>query len=87
VGVKWYLANKLTANAISSLEQFARYISAPIALRYGTSKSRIYSSSSSGRKKFLFISNDRTIIRVLKGWALSIKSVSVPFFIYMSIDG
>jgi hypothetical protein len=67
VGVKLYLANKLTAKAISSLEQFARYISAPVALRYGTFKPRISSSFSSGRKRSLFVSNDQTIIRVLKG--------------------
>ena len=32
-----YLANKLTKKAMSELVQLARYISAPIALRYGTS--------------------------------------------------
>ena len=33
---KLYLASKLIKNAMSGLVQFARYISAPIALRYGT---------------------------------------------------
>ena len=35
-GAELYLASKLIENAMSSLVQFARYISAPIALRYGT---------------------------------------------------
>ena len=34
VGAELYLANKLTANVISCLVVLARYISAPIALRY-----------------------------------------------------
>jgi hypothetical protein len=49
VGAELYLANKLTENAISGRVQFARYIKAPIALRYGTSGPRISSSFSRGR--------------------------------------
>ncbi|KAK9115980.1 hypothetical protein Sjap_014927 [Stephania japonica] len=37
VAEELYLASRLTAKAISGLVQFARYISAPIALKYGTS--------------------------------------------------
>ncbi|KAK9114389.1 hypothetical protein Syun_021186 [Stephania yunnanensis] len=37
VGEELYLASRLTAKAMSGLVQFARYISAPIALKYGTS--------------------------------------------------
>ncbi|KAK9167068.1 hypothetical protein Scep_002259 [Stephania cephalantha] len=37
VGDELYLASRLTAKAMSGLVQFARYISAPIALKYGTS--------------------------------------------------
>ncbi len=40
VGEELYLANKFTENAISGLVLLARYISAPIALRYGTSGPR-----------------------------------------------
>jgi hypothetical protein len=36
VGAALYLANKFTAIAISSRVQFTRFISAPMALRYGT---------------------------------------------------
>ena len=36
VGAELYLASKLIENDMSSLLQFARYISASIALRYGT---------------------------------------------------
>jgi hypothetical protein len=35
VGSALYLASRFTANAMSSLVLFARYISTPIALRYG----------------------------------------------------
>ena len=34
VGVELYLASKLIENAMFGLVQFARYISAPITLRY-----------------------------------------------------
>jgi len=71
VGVKLYLANKLTIKAISGLVYFARYTSAPIALRYGTSRPIIYSSSSSGHKGSYFASSNQTTIGVLKGWTLS----------------
>ncbi|MED6191354.1 hypothetical protein PIB30_115580, partial [Stylosanthes scabra] len=43
------LANKLTENAISGRVLFAKYIKAPIALKYGISGPRISSSSSRGR--------------------------------------
>ena len=49
-----YLANKFPAKDISGLVQFARYISAPITLRYGTSGPKISSSSSGGQKGFFF---------------------------------
>ena len=39
-----YLANKVTANDIPGLVQFARYTSALIALRYGNSRPNISSS-------------------------------------------
>ena len=47
VGVKIYLANILTAKVIYGLVQFTRYMSAPMKLRYGTFRPRIYLSSSS----------------------------------------
>jgi hypothetical protein len=67
VGVEIYLANKLTAKVISDLIQFTRYMSAPMKLRHGTFRLRIYLSSSSGQKISFFVSSDRTIIDVLKG--------------------
>jgi hypothetical protein len=50
VGDALYLASKFTAKAISGLVLFARYISAPIALRYGYSGPKISSPSSRGRR-------------------------------------
>ena len=46
VEVELYLANKLTAKTIYGIVQFTRYMSALIALRYGTFRSRISSSFS-----------------------------------------
>ena len=43
VGTELYLANKLTEKAMFGRVQLARYISAPIALRYGTSGPSNYS--------------------------------------------
>ncbi len=45
VGDELNLANRLTAKAISGRVQLARYIRAPIALRYGTSGPTISSLS------------------------------------------
>jgi hypothetical protein len=69
--VELYLANKLIANVISSLVQFARYMSALIALRYGTFGLRISSSSFNGKKGYFFSSSDQTTIYVFKGLTLS----------------
>jgi hypothetical protein len=71
VGAELYLANKLTENDMSGLVLLARYINAPIALKYGTSGPRIYSLSSFGRKQSFFISRDRTTIGELNECALS----------------
>ena len=49
VGVELYLANKLIEKAISRRVQLARYISAPIASRYGTSGPSASSPFSQGR--------------------------------------
>jgi hypothetical protein len=49
VGATLNLASKFTAKAISGLVLFARYISAPIALRYGYSEPNTYSPSCHGR--------------------------------------
>ena len=54
LGDELNLANKLVANAISGQVQLARYIRAPIALRYGTSGPRTSSLSSRGRNGFFF---------------------------------
>jgi hypothetical protein len=52
-GAALYPANRFTAKAISDRVQFARYISAPMALRYGTSGPKPYSSSSLGSERIL----------------------------------
>ena len=64
VGAEPYLANKLTEKAMSEREQLARYISALITLRYGT--------SGPSNSYFFFTSSDQTTIGELKGCALSI---------------
>ena len=63
VGAELYLASKLTENAMSGLVQFARYISALIALRYGTSGPSDSSFSYLGRNGSLFTSSEQTITR------------------------
>lgn len=70
VGSKLYLASKLTENA--GLVYFARYIKAPIALRYGISRQKNFSSSPWGKKWSFSKLSDQTTIGVLKGWALFI---------------
>ena len=72
VGAELYLASKLTEDAMSGLVQFARYISASIALRYGTSGPRNSSFSSLGRNVSLFTSSEQTTIGELTGCDLSI---------------
>ncbi|KAL4577145.1 hypothetical protein LXL04_013248 [Taraxacum kok-saghyz] len=72
VGDELNLANKFTAKEMSGLVQLVRYISAPIALRYGTSGPRTSSFSSQGRYGYLSIFNDLTTIGVLKELALFI---------------
>ncbi|KAL0413108.1 UNVERIFIED_CONTAM: hypothetical protein Sradi_1512500 [Sesamum radiatum] len=67
VGVELYLASRLTEKAISGRVLFERYISAPIALRYGTSGPKISSLCAGGRNGSLLTSSDRTTIGVLNG--------------------
>ena len=77
-------ASKLTKKAMSGLVLLARYINAPIALKYGTSGLRICSFSSRGQKGSLFTSSDLTTIGLVKECALSLLST---FSLYNSIDG
>ena len=72
VGEELYLANKFIENATSGLVLLARYISAPIALRYGTFGLRSSSLSSQGRNIFFLISSEQTCIGIFNGRALSI---------------
>ena len=72
VGAELYLANKLTEKAMSGHVQLARYISAPIAPRYGTSGPSNSSFFSQGRNWSFFTSSDQTTIGELKECALSI---------------
>ena len=67
-----YLANKLTEKAMSGRVKFARYISAPIALRYGTSRLSNSSFSSLGRNGSLVTSSNLTTMGELRGCDLSI---------------
>ena len=71
VGVELYLANKLTEKAMFGRVQLARYISAPMVLRYGTSGPSNYSSFSQGQNESFFTSNDPTTIGELKECVLS----------------
>ena len=75
VGAELYLANKLIEKAMSRRVQLARYISTPIALRYGTSGPNNSSFFSQGRNGSFFTSSDQTTIGELKGCTLSIKTL------------
>jgi hypothetical protein len=79
VGYALYLASKFTSNAISGLVLFARYINAPIALRYGYSAPRTSSPSSLGRYGSWSTCNDLPIIGVLAGYAFSKPNLSNTF--------
>jgi hypothetical protein len=65
VGVALCPVHKLTANVMSGLVLFARYISAPMTLRYENSGPNTSSPSSHGLNGSVFISKVRTIILVL----------------------
>ena len=67
-----YLANKLTERTMFRHVQLARYISAPITLIYGTLGPSNSSHFLQGRNGSFFTSSDQTIIREVKGCALSI---------------
>ena len=54
VGVELYLANKLIEKAISGRVQLARYINAPMTLRYGTSGPSKFSPFLQGRNESFF---------------------------------
>ena len=72
VGAKLYLASKLTKNVMFGLIQFARYFSAPIALRYGTYRPNNSSFSFLGWNGSLFTSSEQTTMLELTGYDLSI---------------
>ena len=61
-----YLADKLTEKTMSRCVQLARYISAPITLRYGTSGLSNSSLFSQGRNESFFTSSDQKTIGELK---------------------
>ena len=83
VGAELYLANKLTEKAMSGRVQLARYISAPIAPRYGTLGPSASSPFSQGRNESFFTSSDQTIIGELKGCTLSIYKCFKTFLMYV----
>ena len=64
--------NKLIEKTIYGRVQLARYISAPMTLRYGTSRPSNYSPFSQGRNESFFTSSEQTTIGELKECALSI---------------
>ena len=82
VGIELYIANKLIENAMFGRVQFARYISAPIALRYGTSRPS-NSSFFLGRNESLFTSSERTTIGELVRCDLYIYNRFNTFSIYV----
>ena len=71
VGAKLYLASKLIENTMSDLVEFARYISTPIALRYGTSGPNNSLFSYLGRNGSLFTSSEQTTTGESSGCDLS----------------
>jgi hypothetical protein len=85
VGAVLCRASKFTANAISDLVQFARYMRTLMALRYGTWGPKISYPSSRGLNWSVSISIDRTTIGVLLGYGLSILNFSNTFR-YRQID-
>ena len=72
VGEELYLTSKFTKNAILGCVLLAKYISAPITLRYDNSGLSNSSLSSRGLKGSFFTSSDRTTIGVRNGYVLSI---------------
>jgi hypothetical protein len=72
VGAAQYLASKFTAKAISGLVLFARYISTPMALRYGYSEPKTSSPSWHGRNGSISFSKALMTMGVLDGYDLSI---------------
>jgi hypothetical protein len=65
IRVAIYLVSKFTAKAISGLVLFARYISTPMALRYGYLDPNTSSPSWSGRNGSVPFSKALTTMRVL----------------------
>ena len=61
VGAELYLANRLIGKAIFGCVQVARYIRAPIALRFGTSGPSSSSPFSQGRNGLFFTLSEWTI--------------------------
>ena len=83
VGAELYLANKLREKAIYGRVQLARYISAPMTLRYDTSRPSNSSLFSQGRIQSFFTSSERITIGELKGCALSISKRFKFFLLYV----
>jgi hypothetical protein len=67
VGAALCLARQLTTKAILGLVLFVKYISAPIALRYGYSDHNTSSPSCFGLKGSVSFSRARTTMGVLVG--------------------
>ncbi len=79
VGSVLYLACKLMTNAISGLVQFARYMSTPIALKYGYSNPRTSFPSSLGLYGSWSTWSDLPTIGVLEGYVFSKPNHSNTF--------
>jgi hypothetical protein len=67
---------------MSGLVQFAKFINAPIAAKYGVSGPKHFSPSSHGLNSYFFGSNDGTTIGELRGWAASIEKRWSSFWVY-----
>jgi hypothetical protein len=79
LGAAVYLASRFTAKVISGLVLLARYISAPMTLRYGYSELNTCSPSWRGQNRSISFSKALTTMRVLDGYALSILNFSKKF--------
>ena len=71
VGSVLYLANRFTANVISGLVQFAKYISAHTAHKYGNSGPRTSFPSSLGLYGSLPCCKDLPTIGTFEGYVFS----------------
>lgn len=76
LGSVLYFASRFTVNAMSGLVQFAKYMSAPIALKYENSGPRTSTPSSLGLYRSLSYCKDLSTIGTFEGYAFSKPNLS-----------